>query len=905
MSSLGFILFSFTLYTVAKTCSQRDHSESLGSEVQVSLYYSVLEPWILTESGESGNQDPPVMSISHEKLSFPITNNLSKFLRRPNPTTTFTPLDDLNRLKLADLQVRAIILPDCGESLEICPLNNSRYSEQWAQECTGRVSAFLDQFSEISVKCPSDVTAPVLEMVKKQRSHERVMPNLSADASDLVLVGYKEDVASLQQCIEGIVRENHRKSVTQTFPPTTLAYIDAFWGRQMEARYHVKFSVNFRKRTVEVQGTDQNCQAFLSTVSNLRPVSRHVQMSPLQHRLLSSRERLRVFSKILSAKQCQVNFFTTEKEVVLVGKEDRDLEAASKMLQVSFPISVLPVPRNFTDVSQTSEWTSLVKNVESKYVATVDEDRRLSEVRVVYYQEHREALDMIKSFLKKQGSVSVSIPLQPTHWRYLKYSQVWKKISEGLNALDQCILPTDEDTDPRIVLTGDLESVQALEAKITHICDRISSQKVVIDKPGAISYLSSELGRYWLKQIEQTHDALIEWTVLSDCPTPVSPVAEDLPGYQQAKLLCTCTIARGVTLKVKVGDLTVYPADILVNCTSSDLQLNDGLSAVFKANGGDILQEDCSHYTANHGHLQAGEAIMFKHTGNLPAKAIVHTVGPVKESGNEEEVLSQAVYNSLVKAEGHATVAFPAISTGANKVPGSVSAEGMLRGFSKYFKEHPNGSMKDITIIPDDVAFVTDFIAAAKSYCSEVMVPIKGQDELNRNQASQHKRPSVRKTKDKQDKASLTIINTDEKHGVSVEVVTGDPNRDNSVGYIVTGDPGTSNSSSGHQSLAPERVIVEQVEEKYVFFVDQPTTHDECEHVVGIVLQKAEKEGLKSVTVPDRLAKRCFPLSEGLTAITRGVDRFLSSNVHKNLKTIRIFVSKWETGISRPEMRYV
>ena len=531
----------------------------------------------------------------------------------------------------------------------------------------------------------------------------------------------------------------------------------------------------------------------------------------------------------------------------------------------------------------------------------------MSEVRVVYYQEHCEALEMIKSFLKKQGSVSVSIPLQPTHWRYLKHSQVWKEISEGLNALDQCILPTDEDTDPRIVLTGDLESVQALEAKVTHICDRISSQKVVIDKPGAISYLSSELGRYRLKQIEQTQDALIEWSILSDHPTPVSPVAEDLPGYQQAKLLCMCTIARGVTLKVKVGDLTVYPADVLVNCTSPDLQLNGGLSAVFKANGGDILQEDCSQYIAKHGHLQAGEAVMFKHTGNLPTKAIIHTVGPVNVSGNEEEVLSWAVYNSLVKAEGHATVAFPAISTGANEVCGSVSAEGMLQGFNKYFEEHPNSSMKDITILLDDEAFIIDFIPAAKSYCSEVMVPIKGQDELNRNQASQHKRPSaiMRKTKDKRDKAPLTIINTDEKHGVSVEVVTGDPNRDNSMGYIVTGNPGTSNSSSGHQSLAPERVIVEQVEEKCVFFVDQPTTHDECKHVVGIVLQKAEKEGLKSVTVPDRLAKRCFPLSEGLTAITRGVDRFLSSNVHKYLKTIRIFVSKWETGISRPEMRYV
>ena len=835
----------------------------------------MLEPWILTESGESENQDPPVTLILHEKLSFPITHNLSRFLQRPNLTTTFTPLDDLNRLKLADFQARAIILPDGRESLEIRPLSNSRYSEEWAQECTGRVSAFLDQFSEISVECPSDVTGPVLEMVKKQCSTKRVMSNLSTDASAIVLVGYKEDVASLQQCIEGIVRENHRKSVTETFPPTTVAYIDAFWGREMEVQYQVKFYANFRKRTIEVQGTDQNCQAFLSIVGTLRPPSKHVQMSPLQRRLLSSREGLRVFSKILSAKHCQVNFFTTEQEVVLVAKEDRDLDVASDILQVSFPVSVLPVPRNLTDVSQISEWTSLLENVESKYVAAVDEDRRSSEVRVAYYREHCEALEMIKSFLKKQYSISVSIPLQPAHWRYLKHSQVWKEISE------------------------------ALEAKVTSICDRITLQEVVIDKPGAVSYLSSELGHYWLKQIEQTHDALIEWRILSDCPTLVPPVVEDLPGYQQAKLQCTCTIARGVTLKVKVGDLTVYPADVLVNCAYSDLQLIGGLSAVFKANSGDILQEECSQYIANHGRLQAGEAIMFKHTGNLPAKAIVHTVGPVNESGNENEVLSRAVYNSLVKAEGHATVAFPAISTGANKVPGSVSAEGMLRGFNKYFEEHPNSSMKDIAILLYKEAFVTDFIAAAKSYCSEVMVPIKGQDELNRNQASWHERPSVRKTKDKPDKASLIIISTEEKHGVSVEVVTGDPDKDNSMGYIFAGDPRTSNSSSGHQSLGPERVIVELVKKKYVFFVDQPTTHDECEHVVGIVLQKAEKEGLKSVTVPDRLAKRCFPLSEGLTAITRGVDRFLSSNVHKNLKTIRIFVSKWETGISRSEMRYV
>ena len=861
----------------------------------------MLEPWILTESGEPGNRDPPEMSISHDKLSFPITHNLSTFLQRPNPTTTFTPLDDLNRLKLADLQARAIILPDCGESLEIHPLNNSRYSGQWAQECTGRVSAFLDQSSEISVECPSDVTAPVLEIVTKQHSTKHVMSNLSADASDIVLVGYKEDVASLQQCIEGIVRENHQKSVTQTFPPTTLAYIDAFWGTKMEVMYQVKFSINFREGTIEVHGTDQNCQDFLSMVGTLRPPSKHVQMSPLQCQLLSSREGSSVFSKMLSANHCQVNFFTTEREVVLVGKEDRDLEVASKSLQVSFPVSVLPVPYNLTAVSQTSEWTSLVKNVESNYVAAVDEDQRSSEVRVAFYREHYEALEMIKSFLKKQCSISVSIPLKPAQWRYLTHSQVWKEISEGLNDLDQCVLRADKEAGSQIVLTGYLGLVKALEAKVTRLCDHISLQEVVIDKPGAVSYLSSELGRYRLEQIEQTHDALIEWSVLSDCPSPVPTVVEDLPGYQQAKLQCTCKIARGVTLKVKVGDLTVYPADVLVNCASSDLQLSGGLAAMFEANSGDILQKDCSQYIAKHGRLQAGEAVMFKHTGNLPAKAIVHTVGPKNDS---EEVLSQAVYNSLAKAEGHATVAFPAISTGYNNVPGSVSAEGMLRGFSKYFKEHPHSSMKDIAILLDKEAFVIDFVVATKSHCSEVMVPIKGQDELNGNQASQHERPSVRKTKDKPDKASLSIISTDDNHGVSVEVVTGDSNRDNSVGYIITGDPRTSNSSSGHQSPGPERVIVEKVEEKYVFVVHQPTTHDECEHIVGIVLQKAENEGLKSITVPDRLAKRCFPLSEGLTAITRGVDCFLTSNVHKNLKTIRIFVSKWEAGISRTEMRY-
>ena len=863
----------------------------------------MLEPWIITESGEPGNPDPPTMSILHNKLSFSITHNLSKFLQRPDPTTTFTPLDDLNRLKLADLQARAIILPDCGESLQIYPLNNSRYSGQWAQECTGRVSAFLDQFSEISVECPSDVTAPVLEIVKKQRSTNRVMPNLSTDASDIVLVGYKEDVTSLQQCIEGIVRENHRKSVTQTFPPTMLAYIDFFWGREMEAQYQVKFSVNFGKRTIEVHGTDQNCQDFLSEVGTLRPPSKHVQMSPLQCQLLSSRDGSRIFSKILYAKHCQVHFFTTEREVVLVAKEHRDLEVASDILQDAFPVSVLPVPRNLTDVSQTSDWTSLVKNIESKYVAAVDEDQRSSEVHVAYYREHYEALEMMKSFFKKQCSISVSIPLKPAQWRYLRHSQVWKEISEGLKALDRHILPTDKEADPQIVLTGDLGSVETLKAKVTHICDHISLQEVVIDKPGAVNYLSSELGRHRLKQIEQTHDALIEWSVLSDFP-PVSTVVEDLPGYQQAKLQCTCTIAKGVNLKVKVGDLTVYPADVLVNCTGSGLQLKGDLSAMFEANSGYILQKDCSQYIAKHGHLQAGEAIMFKHTGNLPAKAIVHTVGPKNESGNEEEVLSQAVYNSLVKAEGYATVAFPAISTGSNKVPGSVSADGMLRGFSKYFKEHPNSSMKDIAILLDKEAFVIDFVAAARSHCSEVMVPIKGQDELNGNQASRHKRPSVRKTKDNPDKASLTIISTDKIQGVSVEVVTGDPNRDNSMGYIFAGDPRTSNSSSGHQSFGPERVIVEKVKKKNVFFVCQPTTHDECERIVGIVLQKAEKEGLKSVTVPDKLAERCFPLSEGLTAITRGVDRFLTLNVHKNLKTIRIFVSKWEAGISRTEMRY-
>lgn len=140
-------------------------------------------------------------------------------------------------------------------------------------------------------------------------------------------------------------------------------------------------------------------------------------------------------------------------------------------------------------------------------------------------------------------------------------------------------------------------------------------------------------------------------------------------------------------IRLLQGDITTIAADAIVNAANSSLMGGGGVDgAIHRAGGPDIL-EDCRKIVARQGGCKTGEAVITT-AGNLPARYVIHTVGPVWNNGNrkEEELLARCYENSLQLAAEHAcrSIAFPNISTGIYRFPKDHAATIALRTLQNH-----------------------------------------------------------------------------------------------------------------------------------------------------------------------------------------------------------------------------
>jgi O-acetyl-ADP-ribose deacetylase (regulator of RNase III) len=138
------------------------------------------------------------------------------------------------------------------------------------------------------------------------------------------------------------------------------------------------------------------------------------------------------------------------------------------------------------------------------------------------------------------------------------------------------------------------------------------------------------------------------------------------------------------------GDITREKTDAIVNAANSSLMGGGGVDGAIHRAGGPEIVEECKVIVAKQGRLPAGQAVITT-GGKLPARYVIHTVGPIWRGGSRDEpaTLKNCYTNSLKLADENdlRSVAFPSISTGAYGYPVDAAASVAVNAVKEFLKD--------------------------------------------------------------------------------------------------------------------------------------------------------------------------------------------------------------------------
>jgi O-acetyl-ADP-ribose deacetylase len=176
-------------------------------------------------------------------------------------------------------------------------------------------------------------------------------------------------------------------------------------------------------------------------------------------------------------------------------------------------------------------------------------------------------------------------------------------------------------------------------------------------------------------------------------------------------LLVERILPTGQTIQIVQGDIATEEVDALVNAANEYLQHGGGVARTISKQGGPAIQKESDAWVREHGRVPHANPA-WTSGGRLPAKYVIHAVGPVWGDGDEDNKLETAVTGSLRVADELkcSSVALPAISTGIYGFPKDHAAGILFSAIESYFKGKSASSLKTVKLILYDQATVDVFL---------------------------------------------------------------------------------------------------------------------------------------------------------------------------------------------------
>lgn len=157
-------------------------------------------------------------------------------------------------------------------------------------------------------------------------------------------------------------------------------------------------------------------------------------------------------------------------------------------------------------------------------------------------------------------------------------------------------------------------------------------------------------------------------------------------------------------IEVVTADITSLEVDAIVNAANESLAHGGGVAAAIARAGAPVVNDESARWIRRHGPLSPGQSA-FTAAGGMPARWVIHVVGPRFSEGQDNEaLLRQAVAAALERGAelGARSLALPAISAGIFGYPLDEATYVIASEVSRWLEEHPDALDRVVLVGYDD-----------------------------------------------------------------------------------------------------------------------------------------------------------------------------------------------------------
>lgn len=175
------------------------------------------------------------------------------------------------------------------------------------------------------------------------------------------------------------------------------------------------------------------------------------------------------------------------------------------------------------------------------------------------------------------------------------------------------------------------------------------------------------------------------------------------------------TTGSGQIICIIQGDLTAEPVDAIINAANEQLAHGGGVAGAIGRKGGRVIQEESNRWVQEQGPVRTGGAAITG-GGSLPAPYVIHVVGPVWGSGDEEAKLASAVNSGLELAAEYElrSLSLPAVSSGIFGFPKDLCARIIIQAVADFLETHPTGPVNVVNLCNIDSLTANIFLKEAQ-----------------------------------------------------------------------------------------------------------------------------------------------------------------------------------------------